>query len=69
MDGKGRIRLEPLTAAGSFIPHTQIGEVIKQQWKKIGVDAHCSATSRRSRYSCAQYHQHGARHGRVTQFR
>jgi len=39
MDGKGRIRLELLTAAGSFIPHTQICEMIKQQWKKIGVDA------------------------------
>jgi peptide/nickel transport system substrate-binding protein len=38
-DGKGRIRMELLTAAGSFIPHTQICEMIKQQWKKIGVDA------------------------------
>jgi len=38
-DGKGRIRLELLTAAGSFIPHTQICEMIKQQWKKIGIDA------------------------------
>ena len=37
-DGKGRIRLELLTAAGSFIPHTQICEMIKQQWRKIGID-------------------------------
>jgi peptide/nickel transport system substrate-binding protein len=38
-DGKGRIRLELLTAAGSFIPHTQIAEMIKEQWKKIGIAA------------------------------
>ncbi|HYL81107.1 MAG TPA: ABC transporter substrate-binding protein, partial [Candidatus Acidoferrum sp.] len=38
-DGKGRIRLELLTAAGSFIPHTAIAEMIKEQWKKIGIAA------------------------------
>jgi peptide/nickel transport system substrate-binding protein len=38
-DGKGRIRLELLTAAGSFIPHTAISEMIKEQWKKIGIGA------------------------------
>lgn len=38
-DGKGRLRLELLTAAGSFIPHTQICEMIKEQWKKVGVQA------------------------------
>jgi peptide/nickel transport system substrate-binding protein len=36
-DGKGRIRLEVMTAAGSFIPATQIAEMIKEQWKKIGI--------------------------------
>ncbi|MBI2561700.1 MAG: ABC transporter substrate-binding protein [candidate division NC10 bacterium] len=36
-DGKGRLRLELLTAAGAFIPHTQIAEMIKEQWKKIGI--------------------------------
>ncbi len=38
-DGKGRLRLELLTAAGSFIPHTLICEMIKEQWKKVGVQA------------------------------
>jgi peptide/nickel transport system substrate-binding protein len=38
-DGKGRLRLELLTAAGAFIPHTQIAEMIKEQWKKIGIQA------------------------------
>ena len=38
-DGKGRLRIELLTSAGAFIPHTQIAEMIKEQWKKIGVQA------------------------------
>src|SRR2546421_1440031 len=32
-DGKGRLRLEVMTSAGAFIPHTQIAEMIKEQWK------------------------------------
>ncbi len=38
-DGKGRLRIELQTSAGAFIPHTQIAEMIKEQWKKIGVQA------------------------------
>ena len=38
-DGKGRLRIELLTAAGSIVPHTQIAEMIKEQWKKIGIQA------------------------------
>ena len=37
-DGKGRVRLEMITVGGQFVPYTQVGEMIKQQWKKIGVD-------------------------------
>ena len=37
-DGKGRLRLEMVTVGGQFVPYTQIGEMIKQQWKKIGID-------------------------------
>jgi len=36
-DGKGRLRLELQTSAGAFVPHTQIAEMIKEQWKKIGI--------------------------------
>jgi peptide/nickel transport system substrate-binding protein len=39
LDGKGRLRIELLTSAGAFIPHAQIAEVIKEQWKKIGIQA------------------------------
>lgn len=38
-DGKGRLRLEVSTSAGAFINHTQIAEMIKEQWKKIGIQA------------------------------
>lgn len=38
MDGKGRLRLEMVTVGGQFVPYTQVGEMIKQQWRKIGVD-------------------------------
>ncbi|MBK7471435.1 MAG: hypothetical protein IPI73_13235 [Betaproteobacteria bacterium] len=37
-DGKGRLRLEMVTVGGQFVPYTQVGEMIKQQWKKIGID-------------------------------
>jgi len=37
-DGKGRLRLEMVTIGGQFVPFTPVGEMIKQQWRKIGVD-------------------------------
>jgi peptide/nickel transport system substrate-binding protein len=38
-DGKGRLRIELQTISGSFLPFTQIAEMINQQWKKIGIQA------------------------------
>ena len=37
-DGKGRLRIELVTVGAQFVPYTAIGEMIKQQWKKIGID-------------------------------
>jgi peptide/nickel transport system substrate-binding protein len=37
-DGKGRLRLELTTYVG-FMPFTQIAEMIKLQWAKIGIQA------------------------------
>ena len=37
-DGKGRVRLEMVTVGGQFVPYTQVAEMIKQQWRRIGVD-------------------------------
>lgn len=45
-DGKGRIRIELMTVGGQFIPYTQLAEMIKQQWKKIGIDADVKETER-----------------------
>jgi peptide/nickel transport system substrate-binding protein len=45
-DGKGRVRIELMSVGGQFIPYTQVGEMIKQQWVKIGIDADVKETER-----------------------
>ena len=45
-DGKGRLRIELMAVAGQFTPDTQLAEMIKQQWKKIGIDADVKETER-----------------------
>jgi peptide/nickel transport system substrate-binding protein len=45
-DGKGRIRIELMSVGGQFIPYTQLGEMIKQHWQKIGIDADVKETER-----------------------
>ena len=45
-DGKGRLRIELMTMGGQFIPYTQVAEMIKQQWVKIGIDADVKETER-----------------------
>jgi peptide/nickel transport system substrate-binding protein len=37
-DGKGRLRLEITTIGGQFLQFTQIAEMIREQWKKVGVE-------------------------------
>jgi peptide/nickel transport system substrate-binding protein len=37
-DGKGRLRIEIMTLGGQFVQYTQIAEMIREQWKKIGID-------------------------------
>ena len=46
LDGKGRLRLEMITVPGSFVPYTPMGEMVKQQWKKIGIDLDIKETER-----------------------
>jgi peptide/nickel transport system substrate-binding protein len=38
-DGKGRLRIEIVTVGGAFVPWPKIGEMVAQQWKKIGIQA------------------------------
>ena len=37
-DGKGRLRLEVTTFGGQFVQFTRISEMIREHWKKIGID-------------------------------
>ena len=37
-DGKGRLRIEIMTLGGQFVQFTQISEMIREQWKKIGIE-------------------------------
>jgi len=37
-DGKGRLRIEIMTLGGQFVQFTQIAEMIREHWKKIGID-------------------------------
>ena len=37
-DGKGRLLLQYLCVTGSFADFTAMGEMLKQQWAKIGID-------------------------------
>ena len=45
-DGKGRLRLELVTVGGQFIPYTQVAEMVKEQWKKIGIAMDVKETER-----------------------
>jgi peptide/nickel transport system substrate-binding protein len=45
-DGKGRLRIEIMTVGGQFLPFTQIAEMVKEQWKKIGIDGDVKETER-----------------------
>jgi peptide/nickel transport system substrate-binding protein len=57
-DGKGRLRLELQTVAGAFISHTQICEMIKQQWKQIGIDADVKEVERNLSYARINNNEH-----------
>ncbi|HSF30275.1 MAG TPA: ABC transporter substrate-binding protein [Candidatus Tectomicrobia bacterium] len=37
-DGKGRLRIEITTLGGQFLQFTQIAEMVREHWKKIGID-------------------------------
>jgi peptide/nickel transport system substrate-binding protein len=45
-DGKGRLRIEITTLGGQFVQYTQIAEMIREQWKKIGIDLNVQEVER-----------------------
>lgn len=38
LDGTGRLRIEVMTFGGQFLQFTQIAEMVRKQWKTIGID-------------------------------
>jgi peptide/nickel transport system substrate-binding protein len=58
VDGKGRLRVELLTSAGAFIPHSQVAEMIKEQWKKIGVQADVKEVERSLFFTRVRANEH-----------
>ena len=57
-DGKGRLRIEVQTAAAINLPHTQIAEMIKEQWNKIGIQADIKEVERNLFYTRARSNEH-----------
>lgn len=57
-DGKGRLRLEMITVSGQFLPYTPAGEMIKQHWKKIGIDVDVKATERTLAFTKTANNEH-----------
>ena len=57
-DGKGRLRLEMITVGAQFVPYTQIAEMIKQQWKKIGIDVDVKETERSLAFTKTANNEH-----------
>ncbi len=45
-DNGERLRFEMVTVGGQFVPYTQVGEMIKQQWIKIGIDVNITEMER-----------------------
>jgi peptide/nickel transport system substrate-binding protein len=65
-DGKGRLRIEIMTLGGQFVQYTQISEMIREQWKKIGIDLRCRRSSAASRSSAPPATSSSSRPGTTT---
>ncbi|MCL5942582.1 MAG: ABC transporter substrate-binding protein, partial [Actinobacteria bacterium] len=58
-DGKGRLQIEVATVGAAFIQFTQLAEMVKEQWKKIGIWANVVEMERSlwvSRYGANEAH-------------
>jgi len=57
-DNGERLRLEMITVGGQFVPYTQVGEMITQQWKKIGIDAQVKEMERNQAFGTTANSEH-----------
>ena len=60
-DGKGRLRIEIMTLGGQFLQFTQIAEMIREQWKKIGIQADVRKSSVAWRLPASAANEHAER--------
>jgi peptide/nickel transport system substrate-binding protein len=47
-----------ITVGGQFIPYTQVGEMIKQQWKEIGIDVNIKELERNLAFGTTANNEH-----------
>ena len=57
-DKNERLRIEFITVSGQFLPYTPAGEMIKQHWKKIGIDVDVKATERNLAFTKTANNEH-----------
>jgi peptide/nickel transport system substrate-binding protein len=57
-DNGERLRLEMMTVSGQFLPYVPAGEMIKQQWKAIGIDVDAQATERNLAFTKTANNEH-----------
>jgi peptide/nickel transport system substrate-binding protein len=57
-DGKGRLRLEMFGVAGSFVPFPRIGEMIGQQWRKVGIQLDVTELERNLAFTRMRNNEH-----------
>ena len=58
-DNGQRLRLELMTAGGAFMPYTQIADMIRSQWRQIGIQADVKEVERslsRARIEANEHH-------------
>ncbi|MBN1431079.1 MAG: ABC transporter substrate-binding protein [Anaerolineae bacterium] len=57
-DNGERLRLEMITAGGQFIPYTKVGEMIREQWKAIGIDVEIKEMERNLAFGMSANDEH-----------
>jgi|YNPNPStandDraft_1061719.scaffolds.fasta_scaffold10621_4 peptide/nickel transport system substrate-binding protein len=57
-DNGQRLRLELITVGGQFVPYTQVGEMIVQHWKKIGIEAVVKEMERNQAFGTTANNEH-----------
>lgn len=57
-DNGERLTFEMITVSGAFIPYTQVGEMVKQQWQKIGIDVTIKELERNLAFGMTANNEH-----------